>query len=187
MLRNIVVEYNAKFKTKMIISLLICSLCFVVGIEMLTMLFSIPILGSIASVIYEHYTEIYTDVATKYPLILRPFVTFMTGVFMTSDGVKSIIALLLSFLAFCNLIYKSYLVNEFSGFGNKRSLELLAVVAFILSFSFVLPGYTNAKYYIFLLPAIMLSSINLFGLSKVILFNFAMSCLVLFTLLHARM
>ncbi|MCC4796418.1 hypothetical protein, partial [Vibrio lentus] len=78
---------------------------------------------------------------------------------MTSDGVKSIIALLLSFLAFCNLIYKSYLVNEFSGFGNKRSLELLAVVAFILSFSFVLPGYTNAKYYIFLLPAIMLSSI----------------------------
>ncbi|MEZ9435989.1 hypothetical protein AB4224_21885 [Vibrio lentus] len=187
LLRNIVVEYNAKFKTKMIISLLICSLCFVVGIEMLTMLFSIPILGSIASVIYEHYTEIYTDVATKYPLILRPFVTFMTGVFMTSDGVKSIIALLLSFLAFCNLIYKSYLVNEFSGFGNKRSLELLAVVAFILSFSFVLPGYTNAKYYIFLLPAIMLSSINLFGLSKVILFNFAMSCLVLFTLLHARM
>lgn len=99
------------------------------------------------------------DFFDKYPLILRPVITFMTGIFMTPSGVKVFPLYVIygvGLLVMLNRLRKSH--------GARPLLSaMLSVTTTIMFFAFLLPDYANAKYYIFLAPFILYSALKVFS------------------------
>jgi hypothetical protein len=83
----------------------------------------------------------------KYPIFLRPIITFMSLVFMTPSGVK---AVLLYVLFSLTLVWVT--LKVIAKKANKADVFWFIPVVVILFFVFLFPTYANAKYYIFMLP-----------------------------------
>lgn len=133
-------------------------------------------------------TAIYTavggsDLIEKYPIYLRPIITFMTGVFMTPSFVKIVPAFLL--LGVMLMIVTQRLVKiVFAGEnGNEkinkiclgeaprvRVVDAVAVISTVLSFIFLLPTYSNAKYYFFAVPFLIHAFLLVMPRRRVLLF-----------------
>jgi hypothetical protein len=108
-----------------------------------------------------------SDVINKYPFYLRPVITAMSFVLFTPAYVKSLLAYIILFsMVFYTLsIYK----NQFSTSYKSKHTTPLAykelktktayfVTAFvsIITLIAILPNYSNGKYYIFLMPFLLL-------------------------------
>jgi hypothetical protein len=126
----------------------------------------------------------------KYPVFLRPIITFMTAIFMPPSGLKIIPNYLIFSGLFVILLYRlrkiiisldnhtipgriqdNVVKNKIILFGS----SLTTIVFFV----FLFPNYGNAKYYMFILPfilyvALMVHSkqnmIKLFIFSNIIMF-----------------
>lgn len=120
------------------------------------------------------------SVANKYPIILRPIVTFMSAIFMTSQNVKVIPLYVFFTIAFVIGVMKFNKLNPPSaisahGFNYRRGeknfdeckLLLLNSIYVTLFFVFLLPTYSNAKYYLFLTPLIMMSALQVFTRNQI--------------------
>lgn len=108
-----------------------------------------------------------SDVINKYPIYLRPAITAMSLVLFTPAYVKSLLAYIILFLIvfYTLLIYK----NQFSTSYKSKYIAPLAYIelktktayfttAFvsIITLIVILPNYSNGKYYIFLMPFLLL-------------------------------
>ena len=130
---------------------------YVSGVEGLTYIHYLFLLESKADAILQK--SLGADFFDKYPLILRPVITFMTGIFMTPSGVKVFplyVVYGVGLLVMINRLRKSH------GAGPLLS-AMLSVITTIMFFTFMLPDYANAKYYIFLAPFILYSALTVFS------------------------
>jgi hypothetical protein len=130
---------------------------YVSGVEGLTYINYLFLLESKADAIQQK--SLGADFFDKYPLILRPVITFMTGIFMTPSGVKVFplyVVYGVGLLVMINRLRKSH------GAGPLLS-AMLSVITTIMFFTFMLPDYANAKYYIFLAPFILYSALTVFS------------------------
>lgn len=150
-----------------------------IGINFLNYLQFSNILIAKADSIY--YAQSISDVTTKYPVILRPIITFMSGIFMTPAYIK-VLPLYILFGITTVIICKRLITNytrassarEFRG-GNSEATDLgrcgvqiLTAFSTVLFFVFILPGYSNAKYYLFMTPFIINAALHV--LEKKIVF-----------------
>ena len=133
---------------------------------------------------YEKLSDILSNnpsLFDKYPKILRPVITLLSGIFMTPTGVNSILIYVFSLLFSVFLFFRwgnyfsmnvSYKLNkDFSLNG-----DLIPMVAFLVSITTVLvlvfsvPTHSWAKYYMFLLPFLIYVFLGL--VSEATLFYF---------------
>lgn len=136
---------------------------------LILLLSSVPILSDKVTGVYEAYRTYYSYVATKYPLIFRPFITFMTFVFMTPAKIGAYILYpiygIILIIAIKKFLKKSFLHE------NKESfIYFITPIVFIISIVFILPGYSQAKYYIFMLPFILYGLLKVFKFKSILLF-----------------
>lgn len=159
---------------------------FIVKMSFLVFFFDIPVFGEKISIIHYAYTMTHSaDVVAKYPLIIRPIITFMTATFMTTDGIKALVLYPIVFV-FILALAIDIRRRAYNGVDVSNYAAFLAVVAFTLSTVFVLPGYSNAKYYVFCLPFLFLSALQIYSFKKVAVFNFFCSNIVIFQLIVSR-
>lgn len=121
------------------------------------------------------------DFREKYPLVFRPVLTYMNFVFMTPSFVKVPLAYVFVGAMF---LWGGVKVFAFSSLKLNDDAKVLFANALvtILFFVFMLPSYGNAKYYIFLLPFIMMPFVVDFGRNKVFIFILFSNALVFYNL-----
>ncbi|AME00675.1 hypothetical protein A9Z64_09220 [Moraxella osloensis] len=106
----------------------------------------------------------------EYPKIFRPVITLISGIFMSSSGIKVIPLYIIIFpsLLIGYIKLKSITKNSFLEIDK---LYLLAAITTILFFIFLFPDYSYAKYYIFLLPLFFAPFLIVFDRIKILYFN----------------
>ena len=169
-------RYIARFvtvKTVAIIAFLQSIAATMLGIAFLEFLTNISFLAAKAnSIVFSLNTN---GLADKYPVYLRPAVTFMTGVFMTPSFVKVIPAFLLVAIALMIVVWRllglvrtikedSY---EFHKDIRERIVDCCAVTTMVLTFVLIMPTYGNAKYYLFVIPFLMRASLLVMGKKQI--------------------
>jgi hypothetical protein len=136
------------------------------------------------------------DFLEKYPVFFRPFITYLTATFMTPSGIKAVPVQLMFAVAGIigiNRLRKSFrkktrLVSvgnksRLIDLGNMQLLTMLAAFTTIVGFGLMLPDYANAKYYMFLVPFILLPFMSVFDrLPRFLFMN--VSCAVVLVFLQ---
>ena len=123
-----------------------------------------------------------SELLTKYPIILRPIITFMSFVFLTPSGVK-VPLLYLLFIMFIFLITLKVIQKK----DKKFDYFWFSPFCIIVFFAFLLPTYSNAKYYIFILPFLIYVSIFFYHKRSVFLLFMGANAFVLLHLLLYRL
>lgn len=142
-------------------------LALILGIASLSYIQYIPFLakksqGMLALEEYGGYRD-------KYPILLRPFITLMTSIFMTPTGIKVVLVYLMFLVGIFKFIIKLINVNQGERIF-KENILLLSSVTTLLFFVFLFPNYANAKYYIFMVPFFISSILQYFSRNKIMLF-----------------
>jgi len=148
------------------IALVLCAL--VLGISSLSYISSIEFLSDKAGGMVQGEEDL--GLRNKYPIFLRPIITFMTGIFFTPSGVKVIPAYILYGIAIIRLIFKKDTSAKNDPRSNQKFIFIAGSITSILFFLFILPNYSNAKYYVFMFPFIFYAIVN--NKNKVNIFNF---------------
>lgn len=131
---------------------------------------------TLASVTSSEYVD-------KYPLILRPVITYMSFIFNTPANIKSVFlyitvgVLILYSVYSVKDNYKRLTVAACNSIAHARQLTglktdivyALSSITTILFFVLMLPTYANAKYYIFTLPFFLQLALAVFPRWKVFL------------------
>jgi len=178
------VAKKISLKISMVLMLGIILFAFIIGFTFLTYLENVSFLAQKAQAMYSKGLNF----ENKYPVILRPIVTFMTAVFMTPSGVKIILLYLIyaPVLVFTihklNIVRKKINTKEF----NRKYILFFSVFTTILFFVFLFPDYSFAKYYVFMLPFIIFVIISLFDKLKVWRFIIATNLIIYFHLILYR-
>lgn len=102
-----------------------------------------------------------TDIQDKYPIYLRPGITFMTLVMLLPSGIKSVLGISASFIFSFRLMVYAY-INRYKS-DLEAWLYILVIVTVVISVIFVLPGYANGKYYIFMMPMFFYFALTFFN------------------------
>jgi hypothetical protein len=129
-------------------------------------------------------------VVEKYPLILRPVITYMSFIFLTPAKIKIIplyiIFFIFLFKYFLNNIKKVLLIKKIT-FKNKNYFKKLLIfissIYFILCIVFLLPSYAFSKYYIFMTPFFLYAIIDFYTEENMRKFFLLSNLLVFFNLL----
>lgn len=103
------------------------------------------------------------DFFDKYPRILSPVITFMTGIFMTPSGVKAFPLYVVYGVALLVMVNRLSKPKTKTHMIEPSQLVLLSVTVTVMFFVFLLPDYANAKYYMFLTPFILQSALTVFS------------------------
>jgi len=108
------------------------------------------------------YQAAYLDgYSEKYSLILRPIITYISLVFMTAEGIKSIFVLVI--VSFFLLYFMGHMFTKKGrAVLNNRGDIVLPIVAGITTiclFSFTLPTHVYAKYYVFFVPFVIYATL----------------------------
>lgn len=152
---------------------------YIYSMDVIKILEGLPVVGEKANIIVEHYTFIY-DINDKYPLYLRPLITFFGLVFVLPNSQtlfwSSYVAVA---CVFFYLIYRATTEKTLSLSENPALSGFFASVVFFISIPMILPGYSNAKYYVFLIIFFMKFALFYFRPSSIIKFIFICNSLVL--------
>jgi hypothetical protein len=161
------------------------------GYELLNYVQIVPLLADKATAIFEK--SLTAEFLDKYPIILRPVITYITGVFMTPAGIKAVPVHLMFAISIGIGLWRlrvqfnhhrftarpaiSTLVEASSGGvyergvqSARRQLPMIAALTTIVSFSLLMPDYANAKYYMFLAPFFARPMVDVFGRQSRFLF-----------------
>ena len=139
---------------------------YVVGYNLVSVLSSVPVIGDRAELILKSY-ETHLSL-NKYPIILRPIITFMSFVFYSADNIKAP----LSYILVSFYFLKTYInarrkrITITSDDYENTLFVIITGTLFILTLVFILPTYANAKYFMFLLPFYVHFFIVVNGLKK---------------------
>lgn len=178
----------AGFKGVAVFLIGVAVVAFVGGYELLNYVQVLPLLADKATAIFEK--SLTADFLDKYPPILRPVITYITGVFMTPAGVKALPVQLLLAVAITVGLWR-WLTRlrqsaerslAASAMLNARVLPMIAALTTILAFSLLLPDYANAKYYMFLTPFFARPLMGVFSRQSRFLFMNACCTVMLFWL-----
>ncbi|AXX90449.1 hypothetical protein CKA55_11885 [Arcobacter suis] len=158
------------FKVSILFMLSIILFAYITGISLLIYLNDMIFLSSKIQSMYENAIVAYD----KYPILLRPIITYMTAVFMTANGIKVVIVYILFGVLFCYMLIK--LVKNYNHYKqyNYNLILFYNVFTVILFFIFMFPDYTFAKYYMFMMPFILMIFLfvfNKFNVYKIVLFG----------------
>lgn len=156
---------------------------YIVGYQLLPYIENFSFLSGKAEAMFSKSELYFVD---KYPVALRPVITFMTAAFMTPSGVKVVLVHLLLGAAFIVSVWKivaayylqklSICTNTDENFHSFQREIILASssLSTVLFFVFLFPDYGNAKYYIFLVPFVIMP--NLRVNSKYYVLGFLIFC-----------
>lgn len=140
----------------------------ILGISSLSYISNIGFLSDKANAMLQGEEKL--GLRNKYPIFLRPIITFMTGIFLTPSGVKVIPV----YILYGIVIVRLFIQKKTSSIQDKHSFQkfvfISGVITATLFFIFMVPNYSNAKYYIFMLPFIFYSILN--KTNKKSIFNF---------------
>ena len=142
-----------------------------------------PYLGSIMAPVFGKASAIFEALeqggyADKYPVFLRPIITYMSSILLLPSGFKATFAILFTsvcLLAFSLLfvLNKTYRKPEVLP---EVYLFLLCPVFFVCIMTFLIPNYAFAKYYIFTMPFILYGFLNFVSFNRcfivILLINF---------------
>jgi hypothetical protein len=146
----------------------------------------IPYIGEI----FHNSTFFSKDINEKYPIVLRPIITYMSFIFLTPAKIK-IIPLYIIFSFFLLLFFfktfkKIFIENKITSknkFYFQNILIFISSIYFIISTVVLLPSYALAKYYIFITPFFLYGIISIYKLDKVQKFFLFSNILVFLNLL----
>jgi len=176
------------FSLKIVIihSIIFIIIAFTVGLNLVYYLTELPIIGDKASFIYESYTTIYAYVTDKYPIIFRPIITLITGIFWLPSNFLVVYLYPIYFIYLFFIIKKSIILNITNHNKNsynkvKSFLSFLSGLTLIFFIPLILNGFSNAKYYIFLIPFILYAALKYFKYSSIFYFLLVSN---IFILLH---
>lgn len=186
--------FNLKVYVFVILSLIIVSYLFSVHILNYILINYENYLPSfinsfLRGIIDHHYVEGFLD---KYPLFLRPIITFMSFNFFIPGNIKIIPLYFYSFVFLTLLLFNAIFIQykrlnaiEKEILSNKI-IEVINASVIIIITVLILPAYCNAKYYIFLLPLFFSLGLVIYGYNKLILFNIFANLIVLINLAMYR-
>jgi len=149
----------------------------------------LPSIERFVTDIYNHH--FYNGFIEKYPTFLRPIMTYFSFIFFTPGYLKSYILIIFSLFFFLHLGYKIFKFRNTCTeqnllIINEKIFDIFIILSSILFFIFLLPAYSNFKYYILLIPFVIslmniiysklkilliLMSANLFILTNLILYR----------------
>lgn len=151
---------------------------------------ALTILSGKAEAIY--LKSLTADFLEKYPVFLRPVITYITATFMTPSGIKAApVQLMFAVVGIIgiNRLRKSFRnkINLVSvgkeprliDLGTMQLLTMIAALATVVGFGLMLPDYANAKYYMFLVPFVLLPFVSVFDRLPRLLFMNASCAVVL--------
>jgi len=126
----------------------------------------------------------------KYPIILRPVITYLSFIFLTPAKIKiiplyiifSFFLLLFFFKTFKKIFAKNKITSK-NKFYFQNILIFISSIYFIISTVVLLPSYALAKYYIFITPFFLYGIISIYKLDKVHKFFLFSNILVFLNLL----
>lgn len=122
----------------------------------------------------------------KYPVIFRPIITFLTGIYFTPKYVTSILVIMIHSLTILIIFYyfmvKKYRINSNNPEEINSWIYFIATITTILFFTTSLPAYSNAKYYIFTVPFIVKTLSFYINTNKIFKFFLFNSLLLIFNL-----
>ena len=126
----------------------------------------------------------------KYPIILRPLITYISFIFLTPAKIKiiplyiifSFYLLLFFFKTFKKIFIKNNITSK-NKFYFQNILIFISSIYFIISTVVLLPSYALAKYYIFITPFFLYGIISIYKLDKVHKFFLFSNILVFLNLL----
>lgn len=185
------------FGVRAVILLLFVGIVFsyIVGFEVLRLL-PLDVIGAGAKAegMYSFFSG--SDLVDKYPVILRPVITFMAFVFMTSLCIKTVVAYLIAI--YFTVLVARRLVSFFRRgecYGvacvaddlMRRFILLLTGVSVVLNFVFFFPVYAHAKYYIFLMPFVISVGLSVYSRYQVSMAGVILLCVVYINLLLFRL
>lgn len=131
------------------------------------------------------------QLVNKYPILLRPVITYMTFVFSTPSNIKAPIAYLMAAAGLGLTCWRASVnrrrveridAKKDSEVISEENALILIGVTEILVLVLSLPTYANAKYFVFLAPVFLLAPLRIFGAER--LFGF---CLLLSLLVHVQL
>ncbi|HFK9425085.1 TPA: hypothetical protein ACG2V6_003960 [Escherichia coli] len=168
------------FKKLVFVSLLIVAVCFTLNTKALDFFNTLPIIGQKADAMSEQLDG--SDFYVKYPLFLRPVITYMTFIYMSPAYIKSI-PLYVFFIIFIIYAFRISRSKRNNVGSPDLKVFLLAFFTSTLSLVYMFPTYSNAKYYIFAFPAITQFFINSVGANRVYIFYLTMTLFLFVNLL----
>jgi hypothetical protein len=126
----------------------------------------------------------------KYPIILRPLITYLSFIFLSPAKIKIIplyiifsFYLLLFFFKTFKRIFAEKKITSKNKSYYQNILIFISSIYFIISIVVVLPSYALAKYYIFITPFFLYGIISIYKLDKVHKFFLFSNILVFLNLL----
>ena len=145
-----------------------------VGLDVLLYFEYIPIYGAKLMSVWDAYSNVYSYVYSNHPPTLRPILTFTGLIVFTPQAFGSVLMGLLIYISFSILVFiwfgKVLLFRRFANaqydsiFGN----TFVPAFIFIVSIVILLPGYSNAKYYMFLLPLVVEGLCDYFKINSIL-------------------
>ena len=146
----------------------------------------IPYIGEI----FYNSKEFSKDVKEKYPVILRPVITYLSFIFLTPAKIKIIplyiifsFYLILFFFKTFKKISTNTKINLKNKFYFQNTLIFFSSIYFIISIVVIMPSYAFAKYYIFITPFFLYSIISVYDFKKICKFFVLCNILVFLNLL----
>ncbi|AOT09694.1 hypothetical protein [Pseudoalteromonas luteoviolacea] len=122
----------------------------------------------------------------KYPVILRPIITYMTLIFFTPAYLKAPIVYAIfgcACLFMGRRIYRTLQEKKVEQY-EKIVLQSMVAITLIVSFVFFFPNYANGKYYVFLIPFIIYPLFFVVHRIRLLSFFLTMNVLILIHVMY---
>ena len=179
---------SRKISTSLTLYIMIAQVvvAFVLGFKVLEYATNIGFIANKSQAMFDLLA--YGDLVDKYPVILRPIITFMSFVFLTPAYVKApILYVCIGFAGvggLLSLFYKRKVL--WSEKFNESLIQCMAGLSCIVSFVFLFPNYNNSKYYIFILPFFLNFLLYKFNKKGMLVFFISMDFLLFLHLIAYR-
>jgi hypothetical protein len=185
-------KYINKFGSRIMIynMLIFILIAYLLGLELINYISMIPVFEEKASFIYEQYTTTHVAISSKYPSFIRPFITIMSGVFWLPSNFFAFYLYPFYFLILFYLNIKSLgLINKVNvSVDIKNNLRLfLSSMSFIFIAPLIVNGFSVAKYYVFLIPFILIISLYFFRFRSIFYFLVISNFLIFLHLLFNKL
>ena len=178
------------WRTVFAITFVLMMSAYLIGHSILEYFKFIPLLTDKVDLIISSYSKHAS--LDKYPVFLRPGITFMSFVFYTAENLKVVILYIcyMAVLVFSlmKIVRKHRKVNYYdknqSGGVivyefNKTVILSYSGLVLIFILTFIFPTYANAKYFYFLMPFFINTLLNVYQVSQVLLFSFVATLVTL--------
>ncbi len=171
------IAFKFGFKVLYVCVFLLLFVSYIFSTSLITLLSFVDIFSEKAIAISSAYES--SDLHSKYPIFLRPVITFMTLVLYLPSGIKSIGGIFLSFLLFTYVVVRHQ--KEIKYFEDCK-IYMVVIVSVVFSVIFILPGYANGKYYIFMMPMFFYYVLSVCKKRDVLFFISIVNCVCLLEL-----